>query len=166
MQNITSQTEVASLATVILQLISVQIKVRRTDAELCWLITRSCKGFQSLSRGANPTPIAGILWSGPQKTWREWRWDTIVNTQLAYVGHDWLASSLPDCSNSLQRRHLRASDWCFGPYTSKANYRFLIHACHLTLSPKMASLPWALLLLIELDYIGFYGQTLITMLCF
>lgn len=43
-------------ATVILPLISVQIKVRSMAAELCWLITGPCKGFRSLSMASGPHP--------------------------------------------------------------------------------------------------------------
>lgn len=43
-------------ATVISPLISVQIKARSVAAELCWLITGSCKGFRSLSMASGPHP--------------------------------------------------------------------------------------------------------------
>lgn len=43
-------------ATVILPLIHVQIKARSVAAELCWLITGSCKGFRSLSMASGPQP--------------------------------------------------------------------------------------------------------------
>lgn len=138
-------------ATVISPLISAQIKARSMAAELCWLITGSCKGFWSLSMASGPHPHSRdpVIRATEDLTGMEMK-PTIINTQLAYAHHDWLALALPDFSASLQRRHLRASDWCFVADTSKAHHLFFIHAFYgafqLALSPMMPPLPSALLL--------------------
>lgn len=115
-------------ATVISQLISVQIKARSMAAELCWLITGACKGFRSLSMASGPHPHSRdpVIRATEDLTGMEMK-PVIVNTQLAYARHDWLASALLDFSASLQRKHLRAADWCFMSFTSKAYMSFFIH---------------------------------------
>lgn len=77
------------VVTVISPLISEQIKARSTAAELCWLITGSCKGFWSLSMASGPHPHSRdpVIRATEDLTGMEMR-PTIINTQLAYVHHD------------------------------------------------------------------------------
>lgn len=156
-------------ATVILPLISVQIKARSMAAELCWLITGSCKGFRSLSMASGPHPHSRVPVNRATEdlTGMEMK-STIINTPLAYVQRDGFALALPNFIASLQRRHLRASDWCFVMYTSKAHHLFFIHvfygAFQPAWSPLMASLPSALLILTEHRYDDMGWQKVI--LCF
>lgn len=77
-------------ATVILPLISMQIKARSMAAELRWLITGSCKGFWSLSLASRPHPQSSnpVIRATEDLTGMEMK-PTIINTQLAYAHHDW-----------------------------------------------------------------------------
>lgn len=128
-------------ATVILQLISVQIKARSMAAELCRLITRSCKGFWSLSMASGPHPhrTDPVISATEDPTGMEMK-PAIENTQLAYVCHDWLVSALPDFSASPQRRHLWGSNWCLCPAPHKHTISFscFCGAFQLAKSPMIA----------------------------
>ena len=76
-------------ATVILPLISAQIKARSAAAGLCCLIIGSCKGFWSLSMASGPHPHSRepVIRATEDLTGMEMK-PTIINTQLAYVHHD------------------------------------------------------------------------------
>lgn len=129
-------------ATVIYPLISVQIKARSMTVELCWLITRSCKGFWSLSMASGPHPHSRnpVIRAMEDLTSMEMR-PTITNTQLAYVHHDWLASALPDFTGSLQRRHLWASRLMFGGFIPQKHTSLFLNfydAFHIDVSSKMS----------------------------
>lgn len=71
-------------ATLILQLISLQIKARSVAAEQCWLITGFCKGFWSLSMASGPHPDGGdsVIRAAEVLMGLEMK-PTVVTTQLA-----------------------------------------------------------------------------------